>query len=308
MENQNKILNAKATHILNAKATHIFLAKNICELDIVLTRAVNILTTKELVKRTMLWNYHFIFEWKIAYTILKRCKIPDCYHHHHHHFYWMLFRFQVLSVSVEEDNIVPYISNTLQNPDLALKVASRSNLPGAEELFVKKFNMLFQNGQYSEAAKAAASAPKVKIWFYILVMKIMCLTELQKHTLEQTSLQKGIGISSANRKLQRVFLYPQLNIQNRNTIYWWNIFNCHSLLSTDSKRAEPALVAQLDAPSDWRPGARGFDPRRGRQHSFVEIDHEIFSTVILSLPLIQEGQLSVSGERICTILVNCLED
>ena len=36
------------------------------------------------------------------------------------------------------------------------------------------------------------------------------------------------------------------------------------------------------------------------QHSFVEIDHEIFSTVILSLPLIQEGQLSVSGERMCT--------
>ena len=42
----------------------------------------------------------------------------------------------------------------------------------------------------------------------------------------------------------------------------------------------------------------------GRQHSFVEIDHEIFSTVILSLPLIQEGQLSVSGERMITILVN----
>ena len=69
----------------------------------------------------------------------------------------------------------------------------------------------------------------------------------------------------------------------------------------------PAPVAQLDAPSNWRPGGRGFNPRRGRQHSFVEIDHEIFSTVILSLPLIQEGQLSVSGERICTILVNCLE-
>ena len=27
-----------------------------------------------------------------------------------------------------------------------------------------------------------------------------------------------------------------------------------------------------------------------------------------SLPLIQEGQLSVSGERMCTILVNCLDD
>ena len=72
--------------------------------------------------------------------------------------------------------------------------------------------------------------------------------------------------------------------------------------------AWPASVAQLDALSDWRPGGRGFNPRRGRQHSFVEIDHEIFSTVILFLPLIQEGQLSVSGERMCTILVNRWED
>ena len=31
-------------------------------------------------------------------------------------------------------------------------------------------------------------------------------------------------------------------------------------------------------------------PPVGRQHSFVEIDHEIFSAVILSFPLIQEGQ------------------
>ena len=72
-------------------------------------------------------------------------------------------------------------------------------------------------------------------------------------------------------------------------------------------RQVPATVAQFDAPSDWRPGGRGFNPCRGRQHSFVEIDHEIFSTVILSLPLIQEGQLVVSsGERMCTILVNRL--
>ena len=72
--------------------------------------------------------------------------------------------------------------------------------------------------------------------------------------------------------------------------------------------SKPASVAQLDVPSDWRPGGRRFNPRRGRQHSFVEIDLEIFSTVILSLLLIQEGQLSVSGERMCTVLVNCLED
>ena len=69
-----------------------------------------------------------------------------------------------------------------------------------------------------------------------------------------------------------------------------------------------ASVAQLDVPSDWRPGGRGFNSRRGLQHSFVEIDHVIFSMVIFSLPLIQEGQLSVSGGRMCTILVNRLED
>ena len=46
----------------------------------------------------------------------------------------------------------------------------------------------------------------------------------------------------------------------------------------------------------------------GRRHSCVETDHEIFSTIILSLPLIQEGQWSVSGKRMCTILVNRLED
>ena len=37
-----------------------------------------------------------------------------------------------------------------------------------------------------------------------------------------------------------------------------------------------------------------------RQHYFVETDHEIFPTAIFSLPLIQEGQLSVSGERMRT--------
>ena len=68
------------------------------------------------------------------------------------------------------------------------------------------------------------------------------------------------------------------------------------------------LSGSVGCASDWRPGGRGLDPRQGRQYSFKEIDYEIFSTVILSLPLIQEGQLSVSGERMCTILVKRLED
>ena len=49
-------------------------------------------------------------------------------------------------------------------------------------------------------------------------------------------------------------------------------------------------------------------PLPAQQHSFVETDHEIFSMVILTLPLIQEGELSISGERMCTILVNHLKE
>lgn len=70
--------------------------------------------------------------------------------------------FQVLSVCVEEENIIPYITNVLQNPDLALRMAVRNNLAGAEELFARKFNTLFAAGNYSEAAKVAANAPKVR--------------------------------------------------------------------------------------------------------------------------------------------------
>ena len=69
---------------------------------------------------------------------------------------------------------------------------------------------------------------------------------------------------------------------------------------------EPTLVTQLDSclTGDQNVGVNRL--LSGRQHSFVEIDHDIFSGVILSLPLIQEGRLSVSGKRMHTILVNRL--
>ncbi|ETN80473.1 hypothetical protein NECAME_09145 [Necator americanus] len=67
---------------------------------------------------------------------------------------------QVLSVSIDENNMIPFVTQQLQNPDLALRLAVRCDLPGAEELFVRKFNLLFGNGQYGEAAKVAATAPQ----------------------------------------------------------------------------------------------------------------------------------------------------
>ena len=117
-------------------------------------------------------------------------------------------------------------------------------------------------------------------------------------------------LPAVNKKTSRVVLNKKCRLQNWHFRYMELLQHCeeHVYICFVSLSYQPASVAWLDAPSDWRPGGRGFSPRRGRQHSFVEIDHEIFSTVILSLPLIQEGQLSVSGERMCTILVDCLED
>ena len=62
--------------------------------------------------------------------------------------------------------------------------------------------------------------------------------------------------------------------------------------------AEPG--SSVGSVSAWHADGRGFDPRL-RQQSFMEAGHEIISTAILSLVLIQVGQLSVTGERMCTL-------
>ncbi|KAG0175208.1 hypothetical protein DFQ28_005404 [Apophysomyces sp. BC1034] len=67
---------------------------------------------------------------------------------------------QVLSVSLDEDAIIPYIINTLNNTELALKLASRGGLPGADDLYVTRFNQLFASGVFGEAAKVAANSPR----------------------------------------------------------------------------------------------------------------------------------------------------
>ena len=66
-------------------------------------------------------------------------------------------------------------------------------------------------------------------------------------------------------------------------------------------------MAQLDTHLTDDQEVAGTYPA-GWQHSFVAIDHEIFSLVILSHQMIQEGQLSVSDKTTCSVLVNCLED
>ena len=70
----------------------------------------------------------------------------------------------------------------------------------------------------------------------------------------------------------------------------------------------PASVAQIDARPTGDQEVAGSTPAEVGNILSWRFDYEIFSTVILSLLLIQEGQLSVSGERMCIILINHLQN
>lgn len=66
---------------------------------------------------------------------------------------------QVLAVTLDENNIIPYLLQNPENGELAYKLASRGGLPGADQLYQQRFDQLLSSGQYAEAAKTAANSP-----------------------------------------------------------------------------------------------------------------------------------------------------
>ena len=58
---------------------------------------------------------------------------------------------QVLCVTVDEANLVPYVCKQLNNFQLAIKMAVRNNLPGAEQLFMQQFQNLMNTGDFKGA-------------------------------------------------------------------------------------------------------------------------------------------------------------
>jgi len=64
----------------------------------------------------------------------------------------------VFRLQLNGQALVPYIVQTLRDTDLALKVAGRLNLPGAENLFAAEFERLISTGQVAAAAKVVAAS------------------------------------------------------------------------------------------------------------------------------------------------------
>ena len=67
---------------------------------------------------------------------------------------------QVLSVSVDETTIIPYLLQNPANSTLAVKLASRAGLPGADGLYEQQFEQLCAQQNWVEAAKIAANSPR----------------------------------------------------------------------------------------------------------------------------------------------------
>ncbi|KOM39603.1 hypothetical protein LR48_Vigan03g298500 [Vigna angularis] len=75
-------------------------------------------------------------------------------------FYAINRRGQVLLATVNEQTIVNFVSGQLNNLELAVNLAKRGNLPGAEKLVVERFHELFAQTKYKEAAELAAESPQ----------------------------------------------------------------------------------------------------------------------------------------------------
>lgn len=67
---------------------------------------------------------------------------------------------QVLSVTLDENTVIPYLLQNPENSELAYKLASRGGLPGADQLYQQRFDHLLSSGQYADAAKTAANSPQ----------------------------------------------------------------------------------------------------------------------------------------------------
>jgi len=65
---------------------------------------------------------------------------------------------QVFRIQLNGPSLIPYITSTLRDNDLAIKVAARLGLPGAENLYLAEFERLLSTGNVVEAAKLVAAS------------------------------------------------------------------------------------------------------------------------------------------------------
>ena len=79
--------------------------------------------------------------------------------------------------------------------------------------------------------------------------------------------------------------------------HWWWVKILKTYFERDQLRSSPGRLAQSVESLIANQGVAGSSPGPAR---YLEIYHEIIYTAISPFPLIQEGQMSDSGESMCT--------
>ena len=92
---------------------------------------------------------------------------------------------QVLKIDVDEANIVPYLLQNPANSQLAVKLASRAGLAGADDLYQQQFDSLCARGEWGEATKIAANSPRGFL---------RTLQTIQKFARAPQSTQGGLSV------------------------------------------------------------------------------------------------------------------
>ena len=65
----------------------------------------------------------------------------------------------LIKVTLKEANLVPFVMNGLKNQPLALDLACRLGLPGADDIFLQQFSAMMQQGNIKGAAHVAYKSP-----------------------------------------------------------------------------------------------------------------------------------------------------
>ena len=160
---------------------------------------------------------------------------------------------KLISVNVDNNNLLPYIMNYGKNIDdvsgLSLKLASRFSLPGAEKIFMANFKNHFSQGNYQEAARAARDAPNDllrNVETINLFKNAQSIPGQQAPILVyyQTLMEKG-----RLNSIESMEIVKPLVIQKKNQVIetWFNEgkFTCSEELSETVKQIDPQLALKM---------------------------------------------------------------
>jgi len=155
---------------------------------------------------------------------------------------------QVLSVSVDKDKIVPYITST-GNYGLAITKASRNNLPGADDLFQKQFDQLFNQGLYKQASQVAAKSPNQILRSNATIKKFQNAPPIQGQPAPLLQYFSVLLETSKLNKIESLELCKPVFAQQRNQLIeeWLNNdkISCSEELGDIARQYDLKLSLQI---------------------------------------------------------------